>query len=399
VRDLEECTDAVLVSLFHVTGARGAQEAQAMALRASEALLEASRRSSDALGQAVAQASGELVKAVTGSADQLRDATTQAYKDLQAFFSRASDEMAAAGGTVAAAAEGAAARMDDVVSSGNEVVETVMAHHRETVTASIEELDAATTRLALVLSMSETAAGGVSEAVKAGGAVADRLVHADERLGEALERIGEQLEQSARGGQQVALSNTHLAGALQDLERMRTTLSALLATQQEWARDTSSQVREQSELARAALGRIEEMAREKAENGGAPRSVVTVQTADTGEQLQRLADYLARSLAEQRREDEARWRRMLDEMASLRPGFAPGWPDRMRAAVDLTQGAVRPVVVFDEFATVAPPPAGPAKLLPVSDSVPLRDFSSADPFPERVGVLRRVWRFLNRPLW
>ncbi|MDB4949775.1 MAG: hypothetical protein JWM27_2424 [Gemmatimonadetes bacterium] len=319
--ELEEVADTVLYPALDPGPDRALAQGAAAAVQAADQLLEAALASAQTLRTASSEAS-----------DAYRTVLDGAGKNLAASIAAAATVASKAVGEVKAAAERAGEAMRRAAEETGKRLESAAAADREPLRAAAQEarlsllpvvqaLDERTTRFLAALDQADVTSGQVSRALECGAAMVAQATAAQLAMQEGLKMMAARVERETEGHEHLAAGTTRLAAALEDIERTRRTLSEMHASQQQWARAALEQLQEQVRLSGDAANRAQAITAstvresELSAPSDAEPMARRIHVVDPGRQMEELARLITALLHEQRDENDARWRQVMEEQA------------------------------------------------------------------------------------
>ena len=344
---LERVTDDVLLPQFRLSGHDHLQEAQTLAFRASRALVEATASTAKRLAtsvdltdkrlaSSVEAADKRLAASVEHAENRMADAATQTRDTLSASSETAVGMLRAhleasreatesvRERLVAGAAE-AAVRFGKAASRTAYTLEVV----HERMGESAARLDETANKLGAAVAAVSTVAAEIGEALAVGGQVAERLAEAESRHQELMRIIDTRTEAAHQDTVRGMEMMDRLAGALENLEMTRVAMLDLVATQQQWNRQTLDQVSEGAAQTEAAVSEVRDAALRIEAAAAQPGTLVQSVPAAEGYQRDlRLAEHIAQLLESQNRRYDERWESLLARMEQRLAAQAVAPPPR-----------------------------------------------------------------------
>lgn len=310
---LENVTEVVLLPLYRPGSGTALLEAQAQALNASRALIDASEQSSAALARSLGSLETQMCSSAEGAAAIINAGSNAALDALRSWLSEAAAGTRDAQAALVRGASDATKLMSTSAARAAADADKVAQRSR----SAVAELDAGAGRLARVLANAETVASGVARAVSAGGNVAELVADAGTRYETAAALIASALESTRREAGRHGDTAARLAQALEDLEQTRAAMRDLVALQQQWHRETLSRVDQQGREVAASVEAIREFAATVAAvKSVAPQPVTYPPAPDTAAHDQRLLEFLAETINDQNRRSGAQLEALLRELRS-----------------------------------------------------------------------------------
>lgn len=333
--DLERLTDELLVPAFAPEPQRVLSEAVTATVRAARELLNSAQEITAAARNAVSTASvsfdAATKSASTAFAAAVKDATeklTAAGSAVRTEASHASNalskDVADARANLEKAAENAGTRLERAAAADREPIRQAADTVQKTLVPSLRELDQRTSALTAFIERAEEVVARLGEVLEQEGEVVRSVADAGGVVTESLGQLTRSVTAEASARHELAESSGRLSAALENVERVRQSLSSMNASHDDLARTTSTVLAEHTGLVRqvaddiAALRKHADSAAPTTTTDGArgqasAPELVRVEIVDPRRHMDELRDVVVALIERQRKDDDVRWETVFQE--------------------------------------------------------------------------------------